>query len=142
MPENVRATALSTHAIRLTWSIRFPPLDSFEIEVIDGFYIGYRAVAGNGVAQSDTPTSYTYKTISNSPLQQLYNRMSMMMNIQNLNLNTKSNLSSSSTSSKDHLNIHKSKSTSSLVVNNNLNNQQQQYYEHIVDILTRQTQYQ
>ena len=176
MPDSLRATALSTHAIRLTWSVRLPAPESAEIEVIDGFYIGYRAVAGNGLLDSasgsttTTASSYTYKTIGNNPLQALYAGKMVLMN------SGASSSSSSSWSSGSSKYAFRNGPSASFLIrlqnqslgedggslpspeylkmgrvseegpssgnSNNNNNLHHQYYEHIVEGLVRQTQYQ
>lgn len=181
MPDSLRATALSTHAIRLTWSVRLPAPESAEIEVIDGFYIGYRAVAGSGLLDSSTSTttsSYTYKTIANSPLQALYGGKMVLMN--NLGSSSPSTSSSWPPSSKSYFRSSPGAPSASFLIR--LQNQSSliegdssslhhhvsspllpspeylkmssgegpssssslnhQYYEHIVESLVRQTQYQ
>lgn len=198
MPDNVRAVPLSTHAIRLTWSIRLPPppppsspqsshqqqshpsdssiatTTTSDIEIIDGFYIGYRIistssssspetsnVAGSQQSQSSSSSStlaginnhqslsYTYKTISNSPIQPLYSKMSTIGN----------NNWKQSSSSYGGGGIRTKSTPNSFLIK--LNNQStsiemdqtstsmmittspfHQYYEHIIDTLQRQTLYQ
>ena len=166
MPDNLRATPLSTHAIRLTWSVRLPAPDSAEIEVIDGFYIGYRAVAGNGLTQSDQPSSYTYKTITNIPIQQqLYNnKMMPATSSSSSNWPSKYYRSPSSSalspSSAFLIRLHNQSNSdtgmqndspsveylkmSRAEIENGISNSnlQNQYYDHLIETLTRQTQYQ
>lgn len=229
MPDNVRAVALSTHAIRLTWSIRIPQSSSSssfipssssasitkqqsdrigdidpnvinvnndgtnalasDIEIIDGFYIGYRAL-NNPTSQfqrtgtdlnnpnsnhhqsssltigsvgetdigstSSSKPSYTYKTVSNNPIQQPLFSKTSSSSISSSSINSgrskfllekqsyllKSNQTIKSdggqlnAGTKDDITmmmIPSSSSSSAMI---------EQYYEHIVDSLQRQTQYQ
>lgn len=177
LPDNLRAVPLSTHTVRLTWSIRLPVATSTtdSIEVIDGFYIGYRPIGTTTLdftpyvpassvsastkqtSGSETPTSvsYTYKTISNSPMQppmlysaggggggvaaaaagaggfliKLHNQ-SVVVNGENKQL--------SRTSSPNNNNSGKQTQKESTPINT----VHHQYYEHVVDTLLRQTQYQ
>lgn len=174
MPDSLRATALSTHAIRLTWSVRLPAPESAEIEVIDGFYIGYRAVAGSGLLDSSTSTttsSYTYKTIANSPLQALYGGKMVLMN--NLASSSPSTSSSWPPSSRSYFRSSPGAPSASFLIrlqnqsssvesgsspllpspeflkmssgegpSSSSSSSNHQYYEHIVESLVRQTQYQ
>jgi len=145
MPDNLRASALSTHAIRLTWSIRLPAAESTEVEVIDGFYIGYRAVAGTGMQSADPPTSYTYKTITNTPLQQLYSKMNLPSSWQQSvgpKYQRASTLIPNVGPSMEYLKMSRLDSGPEGAPGPSASNIHHQYYEHIVDSLTRQTQYQ
>lgn len=169
MPDNLRAAALSTHSIRLTWSIRLPSSESAEIEVIDGFYIGYRAISGNGLIMQQSgdsgsgsgSSSYTYKTISNTPLQQLYSGSQGKVpngggtsNSWPTKYYRQSSPSSLSPSFLVQMNTNRSLMMmmgdgpsmdyrSKNEINGGINHGiHHQYYEHIIDTLTRQTQYQ
>lgn len=180
MPDNVRAVPLNTHSIRLTWSIRMPQLSSSsssstatlstdigsgsDIEIIDGFYIGYKIIGGGNDAanqaisssssssslSSSSTSSYTYKTISNVPMQPLFTKIipsqsswkSGLFNSKtnrakpnNVSLSMKMNNQSMSIDSNDP-------SNNDLMTMTMFSSPFHQYYEHVIDVLQRQTQYQ
>lgn len=190
LPDNLRALPLSTHTIRLTWSIRLSSgnVDS-DIEVIDGFYIGYRPVgpqtmldllggtasiytsggtnkqtsssALSSASGSDVPTSasYTYKTITNNPIQSLYSKTSLSSDKQQLTGSVSvggpgsagGGVGGSSTfliklhnqsTDADNKLPRTSNSAGMKDSASPINTVHHQYYEHVVDTLLRQTQYQ
>lgn len=70
VPSNVEALVLSSHSVKLNWTITY----SAEHDIIDGFFIGYRsldvaltstAASANAVQQPPLAeqTTFTYKTI-------------------------------------------------------------------------------
>lgn len=73
VPNNVEASALSSRAIQLRWSVTYAP----ERELIDGFFVGYRSFVANSAAAAattvatsgDAPgaSTFTYKTIRLAP---------------------------------------------------------------------------
>lgn len=164
MPDNLRATPMSTHAIRLTWSVRLPTADSDTIEIVDGFYIGYRAISGADATSSSSSAgdhqSFTYKTISNTPLQPLYSKVSAASkdaaNWNGYRSPAAVSSSSSSSSSSFLIKLHNQSSASVDNIGSSMSRTaaaassdaadtvlvHHQYYEHIVDTLARQTQYQ
>ncbi|KAH9419282.1 hypothetical protein DERP_005789 [Dermatophagoides pteronyssinus] len=161
MPDNIRAVPLSTHAIPTTTS---------DIEIIDGFYIGYRTIStsslpetgsnipGSKQSQSSSTTaginnnnhhqslSYTYKTISNTPIQPLYSKMSTIGNnnwkqsSSSYGIRAKSSPNSFLIKLNNQSTIETDQTSTSMMMIST--SPFHQYYEHIIDTLQRQTLYQ
>lgn len=124
MADNLRATPLSTHSVRLTWSIRIPAPEVGNIEVIDGFYIGYRLASSS--------VSFIYKTIGNTPKQQLFQKLSSK-DVWSVKVGG-TNKNSSGEQQTSFYDYAKSIANNPSAVH--------QYYEHVIDNLQRQSNYQ